>query len=340
MNYFILAKIGKRNMKKTFQKTLIAASVGAVLAAASMVASAGTPGTTNLLFPYITTKASAYSFLSIVNQQGVGVARPIHFTYAVKSISAANSATCTHINGDAFATPNDLMQFEVSKKFDLPTLTGDVTSLPKYFPSGAVGANQHGFLIANNDVLASYGETPLGGYAGATLHGEAHIVDTDSGLYLSYASDDLHTAGAAFPDFGSTAGPDGGNHIKNLSWFADSIATTQFYLLPLGTEGTMAYGGNATANYVAVGQNIGGTYFFGHFNNNEGFQSSTTTVPVTCFGFATRSQMLGTLNAPWSATGGWANWYNTLLNNALVYKQETTSALGGTRSFMTRAAPL
>ena len=326
-------------MKKTFQKTLIAASVGAVLAAASMVASAGTPGTTNLLFPYITTKASAYSFLSIVNQLGnPAVGRPIHFTYAVKSIAAANSATCTHINGDAFATPNDLMQFEVSKKYDLPALTGDVTSVPKYFPSGPVGANQHGFLIANNSVLASYGETPLGGYAGAILHGEAHIVDTDSGLYLSYASEDLHTADAALPDFNTTAGPDGGLHIKNLSWYADSIATTQFYILPLRDEGVMGYGGNATANYVAVGQ--GPLFFFGHYNNNEGFQSSTTTIPVTCFGFATRSQMLGTLNAPWSANGGWANWFNLLGNGALVYKQETTSALGGTRSFMTRAAPL
>ena len=58
-------------MKKSFQKTLIAASVGAVMVAASMGAHAGTPGTTNLLFPYVTTQAGAFTFISIVNQNSL-----------------------------------------------------------------------------------------------------------------------------------------------------------------------------------------------------------------------------------------------------------------------------
>lgn len=120
-------------MKKTFQKSLIAASVGALLATASMVASAGTPGTTNLLFPYVTSKVGAYTFLSITNQLGAPGPTPLHFTWATKAIGAANSATCNHVNGDAMSTPNDLMQFEMSNRIDVPAAFGDTTSAPKYF---------------------------------------------------------------------------------------------------------------------------------------------------------------------------------------------------------------
>jgi len=322
-------------MKKTFQKTLIAASVGAVLAAASMVASAGTPGTTNLLFPFVTSKTGAYTFLSITNQLGAAGPRPLHFLWATKALTAANSAACGHINGDATSTQNDLMQFEMSNRIDVPTAFGDVTSIPKYFPGGAVGANQQGFLTVNNDTTAAYGEAAA--YFGATLHGDAHIIDSASGLFMAYSTEDLHTANSANPAFGSTAGPDGGLPNKVLSWYPTSVVTTAFYILPLDTETAMGYGGASTATYAVTGPLPAG--FFGHYNNNEGFQSSTTTAAVTCFGTVTRDAMLGTLNAPWSVNGGWGNWIKVggTAPSALVYKVESTTGFG---SFMTRAPVL
>lgn len=323
-------------MKKTFQKSLIAASVGALLATASMVASAGTPGTTNLLFPYVTSKVGAYTFLSITNQLGAPGPTPLHFTWATKAIGAANSAACNHVNGDAMSTPNDLMQFEMSNRIDVPAAFGDTTSAPKYFPGAPAGSNQQGFLIVNNSAAAAYGEAAA--YNGAILHGDAHIIDTSTGLYFAYSTDDLHTTDAALPDFALAAGPDGANPNKVMSWYATSVATTSFYILPLADEGLMAYAGAATVTYAATGP--GPLFFYGHYNNNEGFQSSTTNVPVTCFGVASRAQMLGALNEPWSANGGWANWFRVggAATNALVYKQETT--LNSMGSYITRAPTL
>lgn len=330
-------------MTTSFKKTLIAASVGAVLAAGSFSAIAGTAGTTNLLFPFITTEAGAFTFISISNQNAAvtGAANNYHFTYATKAAGAANSASCAHLDGDATATANDLMQFEVSNKVAMTQFGG--TSAPKFFPSNQ--APQRGFLIVNNDAAAN-GTYGGGNYNSARLYGEARIINTSTGLAAGYSTDDLHTVAAANPDFTNAAGPDGGTAGNNkvISWFPDSAATTSFYMLPLGTEQSMAFGTtslsatyqaqSSTATSAALGAG-------GHYNNKEGFQSSIATAPVTCLGTFSRADLLGTLNAPFSANGGWANFRPTTVSGnsipALVYKLETTTALGGTTSFITRA---
>jgi len=347
MNYFILAKIGNVNMKKTFQKSLIAASVGAVLAVASIGASAGTTGTTNLLFPYITTATGSYTFISIVNQKGAAVpATALHFTYATKAISAAVNAACTHLDGDAFTTPNDLMQFEVQNKVNVPASFGDATSVPKYFPNTAVAANQHGMLIVNNDPAGVYGSG--GVYTNAILYGEARIINTATGLAAGYSSDDLHTTGAAVPNFAAVGGPDGALSAKVISWFPDPTVATSWYAVPLGTETAMGFNGGVRATYqvqdASATQVVGG--FGGHYNNNEGFQSSTATADVRCVGTFDRATLLGALNSPWSANGGWGNFSSianasatfpaAALTPSLVYKLETTTAVGGTQTFITR----
>ena len=323
-------------MKKTFQKTLI----GAALVAAGLSAVAGTRPTTNLLFPYVTTATGSYTFISIVaNQFGANPAAPfVHMTYATKAISAANSAACAHLDGDAIMTANDLMQFEIQNKVNMPAAFGDVTSVPKYFPLGAGANDRHGFLIVNNDAAAGglYGGSAA--YLNAALNGEAHIINTATGLGFGYSIDDLHTTGTNNPDFASTAGPDGGDPIKAISWFPDPAVSTTWYVLPLGTETTMGFGGNLTKTYKAYNWsgNIGG-----HYNNNEGFQSSTAQAAVTCLGVFDRATLLGALNAPWSANGGWAAFAPSVLpvlpgDNTLIYKMETTTALGGLRSFVSR----
>jgi hypothetical protein len=347
MNYFILAKIGNVNMKKTFQKTLIASA----LAAASVGAFAGTAATTNLLFPYVSTATGTYTVLSISTGASAVAFSKLHFTYATKATSDANSVACQHLDGDATMTANDLMQFEMSKKVDLPTAFGDTTSVPKYFPSGAVGADRYGMLVVNNDTLANGTYGGAATYLNAPLYGEARIINTTSGLAVGYSTDDLHTTGAARPSFAAAAGPDGGGSVKVISWFQDPTVSTSWFIMPLGTETEIAFDANATQTYgvynsgtqnVALAAWDAPTGVLGHFNNNEGFQSSLATTSVTCMGVVSRATLLGALNAPWSANGGWGVFDQSAApspvtaTGSLIYKIESTTALGSTQSFITR----
>jgi hypothetical protein len=326
-------------MNNSFKKNLIAASVGAVLAAGSFAANAGTPGTSNLLFPYVTTATGSYTFISIAAQNGVAVPTPVHFTYATKATSASNTAVCTHLDGDAMMTANDLMQFEIQNKVNMPTSFGDTTSVPKYFPNNAAAANQHGMLIVNNDPAGAYGSGAT--YVNANLYGEARIINTATGLAAGYSTDDLHTpVTGANPQF--LGGPDTGLGTKVISWFPDPTVSTSWFVLPLGTEIDMAFTGNVWAQYRVTDNTA---LIGGHYNNNEGFQSSTATATVACLGTFDRATLLGALNSPWSANGGWGNFTQTVAappagyiatTNALVYKMESTSALGGVTSFITR----
>lgn len=326
-------------MKKSFQKNLIAASVGAVLAAGSMVANAGTPGTTNLLFPYVTTATGSYTFISIAALGGAAASPAVHFTYAMKATSAANSAVCTHLDGDAVMTPNDLLQFEIQNKVDMKTTFGDTTSTAKFFPNTAAAANQHGMLVVNNDVLAGGTYGGAAAYLNAPLYGEARIISTSTGLAAGYSTDDLHTTAAASPNFAAAAGPDGGLATKVISWFPDPTVSTSWFVEPLDTEAVMAFAGNATQTYGVYDATAA---FLGHYNNNEGFQSSTATAGVTCLGTFDRATLLGALNSPWSANGGWGVFalsaapVPVTATGSLIYKMESTTALGGTTSFITR----
>lgn len=327
-------------MNKSFQKNLIAASVGAVLAAGSMVATAGTPGTTNLLFPYVTTQTGSYTFISITALGGVAANPRVHFTYAMKATSAANSAVCVHLDGDATMTPNDLMQFEIQNKVNMATTFGDTTSVAKYFPNTAAAANQHGMLIVNNDAAAGGTYGGAAAYLAANLYGEARIINTASGLAAGYSTDDLHTTGAASPDFAlAGAGPDNGLSTKVISWFPDPTVSTSWFVEPLDTEAVMAFAGNASQAYGVYDSTA---TFLGHYNNNETFQSSTATAGVTCLGTFDRATLLGALNAPWSANGGWGVFALSAVpvpataTGSLIYKMESTTALGGTTSFITR----
>lgn len=335
-------------MKKSFQKSLVAVA----LIAAGFAAHAGTAGTSNLLFPYVTTATGAFTFISISQQNSSApttgtAASPLHFSYATKPISAANSAKCDHVDGDATSTLNDLMQFEVSKRIDVPAAFGDTTSVPKYLYEGnPAAANRHGTLIVNAAAGSAY---PAGGpYTSPALYGEARIISTASGLAAGYSTDDLHaTAAPSNPDF-TAGGPDQGLSSKVVSWFAEPTVSTTFYVLPLGTEANMSFSGNLFTSYQVQGAtpSVDSTLGFGgHYNNNEKFQSSTNTNEITCLGVVSRSNLLGSLNAPFSANGGWGNLTRVTdietptglvtATNSLVYKLETTSAVGNA-SFVTR----
>lgn len=332
-------------MKKTFQKTLVAAAV----ASASFVALAGggTPATSNLLFPYITTKASAQTFLSIVARDAtlpaVGTARPVHITYVTRPIAGG---ACSHYDGDMAMTANDQMTFEVSNRTDVNTLTGDTTSTPVQLPANAT--DRIGFAILNNHAAGAYGTGAV--YGALPLYGEARVVDTATGLYLGYSTNDLHTLAAASPDFAAATGegPDASTAPalyvdKLVSWFSTGAVDTTWHVLPLNTEALMAFAAPPAQTITYQVQNAAAGGVGGHYNNNEVFRSSTATYTATCIGSVTRSTLLDPIVATHSVNGGWGTFVRTAgTANALVYKNETLQPgiLGGNGQFVTRVPVL
>ena len=114
MNYFILAKIGNVNMKKTFQKTLIAAAAGVAL-----MSLAGTASANSLLFPYWTTATGAQSVLSIsANSSATGLTATassrevLHYVYNY-------GTACTHHDNNGAMSANDLMQHSIASPLSL-----------------------------------------------------------------------------------------------------------------------------------------------------------------------------------------------------------------------------
>lgn len=337
-------------MNKTFKKTLIAATVGAVLASASMFAQAGggSPATTNLLFPFISTKDSAVTFLSIVARDttgavAVGTAAPVHITYVTRPIG---TGVCSHYDGDMAMTYNDQLTFEVSNRSAVNTLTGDTTSTPVQLPANA--NNRVGYAIVNNSSLGSYGTGAP--YKNLPLYGQARVIDTATGLYWGYSTNDLHTLDAGDPDFAVATGegPDanaaGVYANKVLSWFATSAVTTTWLIEPLATETAMAF----TAAGVTIGYQVSNSNGVagGHYNNNEVFRSSTATVVSNCLNTITRDTLLDPMVGTHSTNGGWGTFIKKTVTgtgvvnaaNGLVYTLEVLQpgVLGGLGQFVTR----
>ncbi len=354
-------------MQKSFKKSLIAASIGLAVGGASMGAIAADYATTNLLFPFVSTATNAYTFITIVQTGpavGGGAATNVHFAYSTKPITAPNTGVgsqCDHADSDATMTPNDVMQFEVRKRIDLPNALGDATSAPFYY---LAGVGRHGFLIANANTV--------GGLAGARLTGEAVIIDIASGQTMAYSTTNLNTNTSANPDFtinntgvaggpeaaNTAADPDGAggfNSTYPVSWYPAAIVTTGWFVAPLGTrlEMTPALPGGLVAAYAMYETTYAQT---GAYNINEQFVSGGLVTEVTCLGVLTRADLLQGGALIHSNGGGYAHLavFNDNVaaglaplggtaatpHKSLVYKLQSTSALGVPVATVTREARL
>lgn len=330
---------------KNFQKSLIAAAV-MVTSAASFAAEVGT---TNLLFPYVSSGSSAYTFLTINNGGPDNLGGALHFSYGMKANNAANATGCEHSNGNGTLTPNDVTQFEMSNKLNLATelANGDTNG---GFPWTG-GADKQGFLIVNSN-----------GLSGDTLYGSAVVIDTASGLRLAYSTQGLNTTNAANADFsinntGLAGGPEtqsslgatgglSGNANHMVTWFASPTVTAGWYVVPLGFESAMTPSGSIggiTANYTMVNSaaNLGGAY-----DMKEAFTSGSQSAAVRCAGIVTRADMLQSGALANSNKGGMALLTTTspiavpadkaVADKSLVYSAQSTAALGGSSTFVNR----
>lgn len=363
-------------MKKMFQKSLLAAAV-----LAGTTAFAADVGQSNLMFPYITTSATGFTFITITNRLAnlvnpdmaagngaIGV--PMHFAYGVKATSAANSTACIHADGMASTTANDVLQFEVADKVNMAAINGDTTST--YYPYTI--NDRHGFLIVDADP-AWYGAP-----ATTRLYGEAVVIDTLSGLTTAYSAKGLNTTtsgvgngnytinnvGVAGGPEVATAGAGGvlvsavGNHgVNPVTWLADSVATSSWFVVPLGTQNEMtpSGGGGLTAGY-----NMFSDLYVqsGAYDVNEAFHSGATRTDVRCVGVINRGLMLSEMSALNTKKGGTANLVTFNVTTAggvtqdgapaggtaqtphksLVYKIQNSSALGTAKTTVHREGTL
>jgi len=276
MNYFILAKIGNVNMKKTFQKTLIAAAAGVALMSA-----VGTASANSLLFPYFTTVTGAQSVLSLSNA-GTSVAaaaNSIHYVYNY-------GASCVHFDALGNLTANDILSHSIAATTvgGFGRVVASDTSVPVFFPL----SGQTGFLVVSTKTTA----TTDG------LRGSMAIVDTNSGLVASYPGIDnaLNTSGAAAPNEGNFSAITALNFP--LTFMPAATVATSWYNVVVG-DMSAAIGAGANWGPGISWSNQGSIW-----NNDEVAFSGTTAKTITCAGSFVATDLMTTAQAAAVGTNG------------------------------------
>lgn len=264
-----------------------------------------------LLFPFITTEAGKFTFITIENNGffgSPGGTFSYHFTYATKAVPVENRAGCDHFDSEAETTPSDMMIFEVSGKVktDPPSNVlfegaGPDTSTAVVYPL----QNRIGFLIVDQS-------TSPDGPAGL-IYGTAVIVDSASGLTWSYSTNYLNSDIFPDPDF---SGIDGHTFIvagddfsptgaKVATWYPASLVTTGWYVLPLSSGSVMASagGGGIRLGLQAFDPVTGSE---GAFDLDEQLFSGGRRTPVRCLGIVTRADLLQPGVLATTDGGGWS----------------------------------
>ena len=247
-------------MKKSFQKSLIAASVGAV-----MFAAAGTASANSLLFPFFTTNSGAQSALSIASNAGVAVAETLHYVYNY-------GPTCIHFDGLGKVSNNDLLQHSVASSAagGYGKAVGSDTSTPFHFPL----ANTTGFLVVTNTTTA-----------GATgITGDMAIVDPSTGLVAAYAG--ISNNSAVEGNFAAITDAN-----FNLSAYSASIVDTSWYGVVVGNMNA-AITGNRNWTAIASVSNQGQVY-----DNDERPFSGLVSKAITCSGTILPTDLLTSAQA-------------------------------------------
>ena len=259
-------------MKKTFQKTLLAAAAGAALMSA-----VGTANANSLLFPYFTTATGAQSVLSLTNT--TGNTQALHYVYNY-------GTACTHYDASGSMTQNDILSHSIASTTagGFGKVVSTDTSTPVYFPL----AGQAGFLVVSSKTVGSSAQG---------IQGSMAIVDPATGLVVSYAgiSNGIPTDVAA--NEGNFAAIVDVNFA--LATMPSALVTTSWYGVVVGDMSTAITGGADWAA-SATFTNNGNVY-----NNDEVAFSGTVTKKITCAGsIASADLMTGAQAAAVGTNGG------------------------------------
>jgi len=265
-------------MKKTFQKTLIAAAAGVALMSA-----VGTASANSLLFPYFTTVSGAQSVLSLSNTGTTPANQVVHYVYNYSA--AGSAAACTHFDANGSLTANDILSHSIAAPGaagGFGKVVGSDTSNPVYFPL----AGQVGFLTVSSKTTSSTD----------ALRGSMAIVDPASGLVVSYPGIDngLDTQAAAGE----------GNYaaITDLNFplatMPAAAVTTSWYAVVVGDMSSVIAASADWRGSVTLNNN-GFVY-----NNDEVPFSGTVTRPITCSATVVPTELMNSAQAAAVGTNG------------------------------------
>jgi hypothetical protein len=258
---FYFGQNRKRNMKKTFQKTLIAASVGVV-----MLSAAGTASANSLLFPYFTTVGTAQSVLSLSLTTTAGNAKEdIHYVYNY-------GADCIHYDATGTLTNNDTLTHAIAAGSFNKVPTADA-STGVYFPLADTG-----FLVVSTKSSATAG-----------LRGSMAIIDLTNNLVVSYPGIDNggDTSGVREGDFSGITDKNFG-----LAFLPSAVATTSWFGVVVGNMNSVISTG---ANWAAKMSYLNSGAVF---DNDEVSYSGTNTAKVlTCQGVVKPADLMTTAQA-------------------------------------------
>jgi hypothetical protein len=317
MNYFILAKIGNVNMKKTFQKTLIAAAAGVALMSA-----VGTASANSLLFPYFKVGAGVQSVVSLSNAGTASATEDVHYSYGV-------GAACAHYDTWGKLTANDIISHSVAAPSigGVGVIPANDTSVPGYLPQNET----EGFLIVSNVTTASVN----------ALRGSLAVIEAAStGTFLSFPGIDngLSTiaVGGKYSNVLNANANEGNFNLATLNavgagpavaalnfpltWLPTGTVTTTWKTLPIGNMNAFTTGAaqkwDANFGVLNLQNNV--------WNNDETFVSGSQPAGGGCLGTFTSGNLLTAgqaaafLNDPIMSKGGGSGLYKGtgLLNGA------------------------
>ncbi len=167
-----------------------------------------------LLFPYVNTYQRTYTFLSLYHNPyaggGSGGGQVRLSGFLTRPGQYPGNCGEEDIGQMTITRPGTIVQWELTPHFNLPDDFGDHNREPQGWhrpPSG-----QQGYLIAS--------------YTGAgQLYGEATVIDTATGMTLSYSALHAPRANAGLGSFGGT------RFVS--SWLPRPVVGTTWYALPL-----------------------------------------------------------------------------------------------------------
>jgi hypothetical protein len=310
MNYFILAKIGNVNMKKTFQKTLVAAAMGV-----AMLSATGSASANSLLFPYFTTVGTAQSVVSL--SLSSTVTERLHYVYNY-------GPSCIHYDASGSMTPNDILSHSVLAG-SFGNAQGKVISTDKSTAVTFPLAGQTGFLVVSTKTSGTTG-----------LRGSMAIIDPVSNLAISYPGVDnaLDTSGASEGDFSAIVDSNFG-----LSFLPSTVVGTSWFGIAVGNMFPA----------IAAGANWAGSATFTNngnvYDNDEVAYSGTQTKGFTCQGNVVPTDLMTSAQAAAvGSNGGYiratASFGGTATGVIMMKTQAISSGIAsyGNRSIMHREA--
>ncbi len=325
---------------KVFSKYLICFAV--IVAFALCIGIQQAKANEALLFPYFKSGGGAFTFISIqkwANEAGsFKAANDLHAVYYYDLLNTP-ALECIHSDSFGTLTPQDLLQYEVTKQVDVPAITGDKSTVP--YLNLPPGNPVQGFMILSVGTF-QIGGTPTSDFEG-NVPGQAVLIDTTTGLVTAYKglnnpnSTDENIWGP--PAFLGQASPD---PIAKGSWmmsnYLDPTVKTQWYLLAVG-QGLVPPIAPPTWTGRVVLENGYGLVW----DMDEKPQSSQTQLVVNCFAFFDRTTIMDLTAQNQTGLHGGMWWErinvpafldppaNTKPNpatGAIMAKFESTTALG------------